>query len=211
MATKKPIKKLAPKKTTPKKPVMKKPLPKKLVKKPAAKKAIVKKPLPKKAPPPPPKKKVVAKPSFAKAAKLPTKERLAEPVVESTGDYRKQRKYTVPKLTPFLTAEMTAKIRTRLRSKLTGPLTANELVRYLGTIETDRPWVPAPTPDGKPRRRGRPAKGTKAAPKPVAAVADPKSVLAAATKGQLLLPKVTNGAAIRKPAFAIAKPSFATN
>jgi hypothetical protein len=75
--------------------------------------------------------------------------------------YRRRRKYTVPKLAEFGTDERTAEVRHAIGSTSDGPLTVGELVSFLRAQENVTPeWRlrRLPSPDGMPRKRGRPRK-----------------------------------------------------
>jgi hypothetical protein len=71
-----------------------------------------------------------------------------------------------------------------------GPLTADELITYLEALEQEMPeWrlKRGPTPDGKPRKRGRPRKNAKKeAQAPELPVVDPSRTLETAKDGGLM-------------------------
>jgi hypothetical protein len=195
IAAKKPVKKgPPPKKAAPaKKPVKKGPPPK-------AAKPVVKKPVVKKGPPP----KAPVKKKTAAAAK---------PAKDPVSNYRKLRKWTLPKLEPLLAADFAGSIRQRIRSTLKGALLASELFKYLKALESEMPdW--AEKAKAKGGKRGRPPKAaavkkTAPLPKPVAPAAA-KDIIAQAAAGKLLVrppvPKVVVAGGPPRPVVVAGGP-----
>lgn len=160
--------------------------------------------------------KVLAKPAAKKlatppkVAPKPAPKAAAEPKAErppmADDDYRKMRKYTVPKLSAFLSPEGTSEVRARLGVQKRGELLASELITYLTQLEAEMPdWKAkrAPLPNGEKRKRGRPRKdATQHMPPPPKVNAD--AVLAAGANGTLLPPREPNSAA-KPPPFKAPK------
>jgi hypothetical protein len=146
----------------------------------------------------------VALPAPKKAAALPPpaakKVAAPAPAAEATGDYRKARKYTAASLLSLFTSKPVGELRARISKTPEGlpGLSLKEAIGYLQAIESDIPdWKAkrGPTPDGKPRRKGRPPKNAPAA------VLPPPKTDAAAT-----LAKAAAGGLIPKKAAPLPPP-----
>ncbi len=182
--------------------------PKTVVKAPAApvrKLAPVAKPLPKAPPAPAPKKAPTAPKAAAapvKAAKAPKepKAKAEKPAKDPALNYRKMRKYTVPKLTELIASPEV--VFNRLGKAAEKTLSAATLVEYLTLTEADMPdWAAkkVPNADGTPKRRGRPPKDASKVAAPPAKT-NTKATFAKIKSGAALPPKAPQGAAPAAPA-----------